>query len=222
MSEARKLPDWLPYVLPYVLFLVIGWAGTWIPGAEYPIYPIKTLVLAGVIFWFWRARAYPEWDLKPSLLGIGAGLLGFALWLLPEGLLSGLPKIGTVGYDPDSAGDWRTIVIVSQIAGAVLVVPIFEELFLRSFLMRYLDMVKDNGETFTKIPIGRYRLFSFIGVVTAMAITHHRWLRGGLYSALLCAVLYKKKRMGPVIWAHAITNGALAIYGLKTGNWAFW
>ena len=149
MSE-RKIPDWLPYVLPYALFFVISLAGTHIPGAEHPSFPIKTLALTGVLFWFWRARAYPEWDLKPSLLGVAAGLLGFALWLLPENLLSGLPKIGEVGYDPDSAGDWRTIVIVSQIAGAVLVVPIFEELFLRSFLMRYLDMVKEDRDSFTE------------------------------------------------------------------------
>jgi CAAX prenyl protease-like protein len=95
-------------------------------------------------------------------------------------------------------------------------------LFLRSFLVRYFDIIKENGDDFRTIPIGRYRFFSFAAVVIAMAITHHRWLRGGLYSALMLFVLYREKRMGPVIWAHAITNLLLGIHVIRTGEWAFW
>jgi hypothetical protein len=50
------------------------------------------------------------------------------------------------------------------------------------------------------------------------------WLpwEGVFLSALLCLVLYREKRLGPVIWAHAITNLALGIHVLRHEAWSFW
>jgi hypothetical protein len=181
-------------------------------------------LVAGLLIWFWRAGDYPELDLKPSLLGVAAGLVGFLFWVAPEKLLSGIPMIGEAsGFDPGSAGEeWRIPLSAVRMIGAVLVVPIFEELFLRSFLLRFVDATEDNSDDFRDLPIGRYRIVSFLVVVAAMALTHHRWIRGGLYSALMCFVLYRSKRMGSVIWAHAITNLLLGTYVLYSGEWSFW
>lgn len=193
---------------------------SWLPIS----YPVKTALVAALLVFFWRAGDYPELDLRPSLLGVAAGLVGFLFWVLPEELLSFVPMIGTpVAFDPGSAGDqWLIPLSAVRLIGMVLVVPIFEELFLRSFLLRYVDATEENAEDFRDLPIGRYRLVSFLVVVAAMALTHHRWIRGGLYSALMCFVLYRTKRMGSVIWAHAITNLLLGAYVLWTGHWAFW
>lgn len=222
-EEARRFPDWLPYVLPYGLFLAITWLGSVVPGAQGPSYLVRLVAVAAAIAWFWRKGCYPELDLRPSLLGIGVGVVGFLLWILPERLLAPI-MIGTPSFDPASLGTGAgyTVLVATRIATAVLVVPIFEELFLRSFLIRYLDMVKEDRDGWKDLPIGRYRLFSFVGVIVAMAITHFRWLRAGAWSALVTLLLYREKRMGSVIWAHAVTNLLLDLYVVKTGAWAFW
>jgi CAAX prenyl protease-like protein len=218
-----RYPGWVPYVVPYALFLAVTMLGNEIPGASYLAFPARAAIVAAAVVWFWRAGCYPEMDFRPSWLGIGAGVLGYVFWVYPEELLSFLPKLGESTFDPAEVEEaWRTPLLVLRLATAALLVPIFEELFLRSFLPRYLDAIREDRDDFREIPVGRYRLFSFVGVVLVMALTHHRWLRAGLYSALMLLVLYRDKRMGGVFWAHAITNLLLGIYVIQTGKWAFW
>lgn len=222
-ADKRNYPDWLPYVLPYVLFLLLAWLGSKIDDVRYLSLGAQLVVVSVVVIWFWRDGAYPELELRPSARGIAAGVLGAVLWIAPEhyGLLDFLPKLGESEFDPHGAGESLFVPLVAvRTATAVLLVPVFEELLLRSFLLRYLDAIREDLDSFTAVPIGRFRWFSFLGVVVAMAVTHHRWLRGGLYSALMCLVLYREKRMGPVIWAHAVTNLLVIVYALLTGTWA--
>jgi CAAX prenyl protease-like protein len=223
MTDAKpRLPPWVPYVVPYVLFLATIPLGSLGTTALFLSYPVRTVLVAAAIFYFWRRGRYPELDLRPSLLAVAVGLLGFALWVLPEDLLAPLPKNGGSDFDPHALGDRFVVpVLAVRTICMVLVVPIFEELFLRSFLLRYLDGLKEDVDDFRTIPIGRFRWFSFLGVAVMMAITHHRWLRAGLYSMLVTLLLYREKRMGGVIWAHAVTNLALAAYVFHTGRWAF-
>ena len=214
-SGAKRYPYWMPYLGPYALFLVLTFVGGEIlpdPYALY-LYPVKILLVGGAVLWFLKTGAYPELTLSPSLLGIGAGVAGFALWVLPEKLLAPL-SLGQSSYAPQgNAG-----LLAARLAGAVLVVPVFEELFLRSFLPRWID----RDEDFRAVPIGRFRFVSFAVVVLAAAVTHHRWLRAALYSALLNLVLAKEKRLSAVIWAHAVTNLLLGGYVLAFGKWGFW
>ena len=221
-DEARRFPDWIPHVLPYVLFLVITYAATKLPGLGPWPYVVRVVAVGTAVIVFWRRGDYPELELRPSLLAIGVGVVGFALWVLPEDLLSFLPRIEST-YDPNQGGPgWFWPLFAVRMVGAVLVVPIFEELFIRSFLIRYVDMIEENRDEWKDLPIGRYRLASFLAVVVAMSITHHRWLVAGLWSALVTWLLYREKRMGAVIWAHAVTNLLLGLYVLKTGRWEFW
>jgi len=222
-SGSPRYPAWVPYVAPYVLFGVLTELGARVPGFLPASYPLKTVLVAGAVIYFWRKGGYPELELRPSLLGLVVGAAGFALWVLPEGPLAALPKLGESSFDPRGAGEALVLPLLAvRIAGAVLVVPVFEELFLRSFLLRFLDAIREDRDDFREIPLGRYRFFSLLGVAVFMAITHHRWLRGGLYSILVTLLLYREKRLGPVIWAHAVTNLLLAAWVVGTGAWHFW
>jgi len=218
MTSGARFPQWWPYVLPYGLFLLLSFGAAKIPGVGPWAYPVKTALVAATLLFFVSRGAYPELSFRPSLLGIVVGVAGYLLWVLPEGILSFLPKLGDSSFDPHAMGEaWLVPLASVRVIGAVLLVPVFEELFLRSFLLRWLE-----DEDFRSVALGRYRLLPFLGVVLAMALTHDRWLRGGLYSALMCGLLYREKRMGPVIWAHAVTNLLLAIHVLGTGTWSLW
>jgi CAAX prenyl protease-like protein len=213
--RSLRFPDWVPYVLPYAAFLLLTFVGGELLGETHGLYlyPVKILLVAGLLVFFFRRGAFPELSLRPSFLGIGAGLIGFALWVLPERVLAPI-VLGESSFDPKGSA----LLVVARLAGAVLVVPVFEELFLRSFLPRWID----GQDDFRSAPVGRFRAVSFAVVVLAMALTHHRWLRAGIYSALLNLVLMRERRLGPVVWAHAVTNLALGVYVLVTGEWGFW
>jgi len=92
-----------------------------------------------------------------------------------------------------------------------------EELFWRSFFMRYL--IRSD---FEKVPLGTYTHFSFWMVVFLFALEHYRILpalfAGVVYGGLVC---YSKNIRVP-IFSHAVTNLGLGIYVLLTERWEFW
>jgi CAAX prenyl protease-like protein len=104
-----------------------------------------------------------------------------------------------------------------RLFGAVIVVPVMEELFWRSFLIRYLVT-----PTFTMVPLGTFTPLSFGATVVLFGLEHHLWLAGMLAGAAYNLILYKTRRLWPCILAHALTNLLLGIHVLRTGEWHWW
>ncbi len=208
------------YVLPFGLFILLTELARHLPENAHLIYAGKTILVGGLLF-FWR-RLFPEiWtraSLKHLLLALGTGIFVFLCWIKAEGIL---PTLGSgKGFSPFAFGlDEKTAQALAgvRLLGAALVVPIMEELFWRSFLMRYL-IRKD----FQKVPLGTYQHFSFWAVVFLFALEHYRifpaFLAGVVYGGLLC---YTKNLRVPIV-SHAVTNLCLGIYVLFTRQWMFW
>ena len=104
-----------------------------------------------------------------------------------------------------------------RLFGAVVIVPIMEELFWRSFLLRYLI----NTE-FKQVTLGTFNWFSLVWTVLLFGQEHQRWLAGIGAGILYTLLLYRTKSLSACILAHAITNLALGIYVLLTGHWEYW
>jgi CAAX prenyl protease-like protein len=92
-----------------------------------------------------------------------------------------------------------------------------EELFWRSFLLRYLI-----NPDFKKVPIGTFSLFSFVSTVVLFGLEHHRWLPGIIAGIIYTLLLYRKKELFDCILSHAITNLVLGIYVIMTHQWRYW
>ncbi len=94
------------------------------------MYPVKTMAVAGCL-WFYR-REYPELreriSARQSLTAILVGAAVFVVWVAPEGLY---PLLGDSEFNPTIFDNPRAvwILVAFRLAGAVLVVPVFEELF---------------------------------------------------------------------------------------------
>ncbi len=206
-----------PYLAPFIAFLVLTYAGTLIPHGTYMFYPIKTLVVASLLF-FYR-KHYTEISLRFSWLGIVAGIVVFILWIAPENLYPGFTQIGSSEFNPYTYGTgWLAYVLIGfRLAGAVLLVPVLEELFWRSWALRWL--IDDDFQT---IPLGTFTWFSFGVVVVGFGFEHHRWLAGLLAGVAYNGLLYAKKDLGACIQAHAVTNLLLGLYVLMTQQWSFW
>lgn len=210
----------LPF-LTYLLFIGLadllgrlGWSAAelrWLYGAK-----IAAVVLVLAVFW----RQYTE--LKTFRLpaagvavALVAGVIVLVLWLA---LGAGWMTIGTsAGFDPTTAGKLDWPLVLMRIAGAALVVPIMEELFWRSFLMRWIDT-----PDFETVEPSQITLKSVVISSVLFGFEHNLWL-AGIVAGLAFSALYMRHRTiwSPIL-AHAVTNGLLGVWVVNTGSWSYW
>lgn len=208
----------LPYILPFALYVGLSLVGSLFEDGAYWMYPVKTVAVAASLWAFRKSYDELRDRLSPGslLLSIAVGLVVFVLWVLPEGLY---PLLSESEFNPFKVEDQALVLFLIgfRLVGAVLVVPIFEELFWRSFLIRWIV-----DPDFKKVPIGKFTWLSFGATVLFFGLEHHRWLVGLGAGALYNGLLYQQKKLWPCIIAHAVTNLALGIYVLLTQQWGFW
>ena len=207
--------DFIPYTAPFFVFALITYAGPVLNLTAGVRYTLKT-VLTGAAIYYFRDSYRLEIQLKFSLMAVLSGVLVFFVWILPDGLY---PHIGHSEFNPydqtSGAGVYYSMAI--RLAGASLVVPIMEELFWRSFALRFLIQ-----SDFKTVPLGTFSWLSFIAVSLAFGFEHHRWLVGIVAGMIYAWTLYRSKNLFEPILAHAVTNLLLGIYVIQSGSGSFW
>ena len=205
----------VPYVLPLALFGLFTYLGALLPADSGITYTAKTIIVAACLIYYWGAYKN-ELTLTFHWLAPVSGVLLFFIWIFSEGLY---PQIGHSDFNPydHAAGTSLYLLILVRMSGAVLVVPLMEELFWRSFAMRFLIRTD-----FKEIPLGTFTWYSFIVVSVAFAFAHHRWLPGIVAGLIYGGVLIHSKTLFAPILSHAVTNLLLGIYVLRTEQWSFW
>lgn len=179
---------------------------------------ITAVILALTYFW----RIYGELRLKPPTqdfiyAGV-AGLIVFVIWIFPypTWLASG-KEVAGINLKFDQLTLQNMMWMTTRILGATLVVSVMEELFWRSFIMRWFD-----NKDFLNVDPAKITAFAYIGSACLFALEHHLWL-AGLFAGLVYGELYKTyKNLWIPIFAHAVTNGMLGIWVVFTGNWQYW
>jgi CAAX prenyl protease-like protein len=182
------------------------------------LYPIKIGAVALLLALSWRE--YTELrDTGPGPIdtpvAIAAGVAVLGLWV---SLDAGWMIVGSSpGFDPRNGGniDW-TLALV-RIAGAALVVPVMEELFWRSFLMRWIE-----AADFQAVDPSQVRLKSFVITVVLFGFEHNLWLAGVVAGVAYSALYLRYRTLWSPVLAHAVTNCLLGIWVVATGNWSYW
>lgn len=211
----------LPFGLYIALLVLEGLLPDWLPGFDVRwLYPVKAGLVALALVLLWRH--YTElrtWGLSSVhlLLSVGVGVGVLVLWV---NLDAGWMLLDTPGegYNPtDEAGRIDWLLVAFRIAGAALVVPVMEELFWRSFILRWVQQ-----HDFMTLNPARIGLKALLITSALFAVQHLQWL-AGLIAGLAYGWLYIRTRTlwAPII-AHAVTNGALGAYVMATGRWSFW
>lgn len=185
------------------------------------LYPVKAVSVGLMLVLF--SRKYTEVRVKDIFkashtgLSILTGVIVFALWINMDWGFATFGNPG--GYNPKAFENNFTgdMLVVSRIFGAVVVVPVMEEIFWRSFLIRYII-----SADFMKIPIGHFTWGSFILTAVLFGLEHSLYLAGIMAGAAYNLLLYRTKSISQCIIAHAVSNLALGIYVLHTGQWQFW
>ncbi len=212
---------WFPYVLPFALFLLLTEPARFFPSLSPFLYIVK-IILAGALLWRWRCKYAADFSsglsLREILTAFFCGILVLVIWIVPVEYLFRMEQSSL--FDPYALGSSQVAAITwigVRLLGSSLVVPVMEELFWRSFLMRYL--IKPD---FRSVPMGTFTWFSFIGTAILFGLEHHQLLAGILAGLLYGLLLVHQKNLKGVILAHGVTNLGLGIYVVVTGNWMFW
>jgi CAAX prenyl protease-like protein len=209
-------------IAPFALFIAFLAAGSFIESPWPPA--LRGLAVAALLAAFWRH--YGELRPVPGLTRVGprlwllsiiSGLAVFGVWITLD---SGWAVVGDMGrgFAPlraDGSIDW--LLAGLRLFGMALVVPVMEELFWRSFLMRWIDRRDFLAMDPRQASFGAFALSSAL-----FALEHPQWL-AGLIAGVVYTWLYKKTgNLRVPIISHAVTNGTLGLWILATGNWRFW
>ncbi len=215
--------EWLPYVAPAVLFLLLTVAEGQAPPSWYvPLYAAKMLIVSVALWVFrkaWRHEIRPDLRLLPLALLVGLGV--FAEWVLLDKWIP-YPHIGTrTGYNPFTAiadPGLRYGFLALRFYGLTLLVPLMEEVFWRSFLLRWVTDMDD----FKRVALGQYSLTAFVAVAGVFALSHPEWLVAFICALAYAYLLHRTRSLWACIVAHGVTNLALGIYVVITGDWKYW
>jgi CAAX prenyl protease-like protein len=224
-SEAQPA---LPYVIPMAGFLILTSVEGYLPvrgtppsPAWYPLaYTFKIAVVVALI-WLcrstWRDFA-PRPRARSAALAAALGLLVTLVWVGLDGLYPALPFLAQrTAYDPTVLSPvGRVAFLAIRLFGLVAVVPLIEELFWRSFLMRWLI-----DQDFKQVPIGKVTPIAAAITSVLCALAHPEWLPALLTGLAWAWLLARTKSLTACVISHAVANLALGVYVIATGHWKF-
>ncbi|WP_457389901.1 CAAX prenyl protease-related protein [Roseateles sp. P5_E1] len=185
------------------------------------IYGAQTVIVGGLLAWYWRG--YGELvrqnlpDARETGWAVVVGIAVFAIWVQLDAPWMQLGS-ATASFVPlDANGQLIWPLIVLRLAGAALVVPVMEELFWRSFLMRWVQ--HPGFERVNPQTVGARAVVLSTFVFT---LAHTLWL-AAVVAGLAYALLYRRNgKLWSAVIAHAVTNGLLGLWVIWTGRWEFW
>jgi CAAX prenyl protease-like protein len=201
-------------VAPFAVFIAFLAAQSFLDTPGPWLVAARGLAVAALLIVFWPRYTElrgPKSPAKEWILAITVGLAVFVAWIHLD--IPGLAFQTGPGFDP--GGDRLQAGI--RFATLALVVPPMEELFWRSFLLRWID-----SRNFLAMDPRRASRTAFALSSALFATEHSLWF-AGLLAGLAYTWLYVRSgNLWIPIVSHAITNATLGLWILATGNWRFW
>jgi len=212
-------------LFPFVGFIVLlalePWlatALTWLGAGAEPTYLLRSVCALCLLLYF--RRDYLELRVLPTfnqaLAALLAGWLVFLLWIMPYPTWLGGHEVSHATAMPMQSGAdifW----LICRWSGSALVVPVIEELFWRSYVMRRLD-----SADFMSVAPATVTAYAIAVSSVLFAVEHQLWL-AGLLAGLVYAWLYRRFQ---VLWvpilAHVTTNAVLGLWVVYGGHWQYW
>lgn len=223
-----------PLVLPYMAYLLL------LAGNDlFPTNWLPAAIVLHIVLGLWATllfrNHFPTLGRAHVVIAVLAGLLAAAGWVIGQHWLNGI-QIGDyvlgdrlifypgerTPYDPredfGEGGLFRVYAIL-KITRACTVVPIVEELFWRGFMLRAFV----NWHRPETVPMGQFAWRAMIGTALISTVQHpDNWGVSIACWLFFNAIFYWKKSLTCLILTHAVTNLALYLYVLRSGDWQFW
>ena len=225
LPKVQRVED-LPFLLPLIMLMVVGMFDQIFTTNFDWLYPIPILCSALAVFYY---RSYLVGMIeKPSSIASVIGVLVFLLWisLVPVDIAKSQIFMDEIASAPLG---FALLWLACRVIGAVLIVPIAEELAFRGFalprLRAWLNHLLDKNILFKLSP----HYMALIGAALSLALTsilfgilHSDFLAGSLAGVGFGIAYLLRRKLIDAIMAHVVTNGLLAIYVIIFGYWSYW
>lgn len=224
--------DTIARCLPFIIYMAfvgvqegLGWLGArgfiaYDDNTARFLYPVKITLVTVALVVLWKHYSEVRFkgiSVSDTALSVMVGLVVFVLWINMDWPFAVFGEME--GYDPGISGGGTTplALLGVRLFGASVIVPLMEEIFWRSFLLRYII-----NPDFMAVQIGRFTAVSFVISTVLFGLEHNMFLAGMMAGAAYTLLLYRTKSIAQCVIAHGITNLALGIYVINTGQWRFW
>jgi uncharacterized protein len=201
--------SFLAYLIPFIVYVFIAFVLSLFIKDINLVLVLRVVLMVGLLSYYAK---YYTFRFAFSWFTLVAGVAIFLLWVGLDGLY---PNIGEIHYVPPNL-----FYFVIRIIAAVIVAPIIEEYFVRFFLNRVI--VSKHIDDWSKLPVYRFTVSSFLITVLFFGFSHNRWIAGLITGFILNLVLIKERKIDYCIMAHMLANILLVVYILVTGNYGFW
>lgn len=236
---------WVFYCLPFLVFMVLGTLEPYAPAKgvfpadtgfiQYNMYPYiytaKVVLVAGALAFCWPA--YRRFSGRATWLSVAVGLFGAVVWVglnklqqqidhkfLEDLGLGMLTKLGArSGFNPlrelADQPAWAYTFLGIRLLGLAVIVPIMEEFFLRAFAMRY-----PIHEDWWTVPFGTLTPLAIaVGIGLPMMMHPQELLASLAWFSLILWLMYRTKSIWQCVVAHGVTNFAMGMWVLYSGDW---
>lgn len=223
-AESRAwLADSLPRALPFSLYIgflaLTPLLAPHVADARW-LYAVQIGLVAAALGFHWRR--YVElpsplttgWKNLGLAVAIGCGV--FIAWINLE--LPWLARAQGNGFNPSQPdGSLNMALVVLRIAGAAIVIPVMEELFWRSMVLRWFDRSEFLG-----LPARAVSNSALLYCAIPFGLEHNLWF-AGILAGLAYGWLYRHTgNLWIPVFSHSVTNLLLGLWVVSTGHWRFW
>lgn len=199
----------VPYLAP-LCSLLLGSMLSQALSPAFPLFYFLRPLLAGWFLWYYRARYRHELKRPDSIFAL-IGVVVYGLW---STLVPSAPGASPFEHLPPF---WAVAWIVVRCLGAIVVVPMCEELAFRGYLLRRLQAAE-----FEQVPTDRIHWPAMLGSSFFFAIFHTDLMAGFLAGIAYAWVSTRPGNLSNAVLAHALTNSLIALQVLLFGHYSLW
>lgn len=204
-----------------LIFIGITYAESKLEDYYVPLYIGKVIVVLAALIVFrstWREIKFDSKWIVPSVL---IGVVLCAAWI---GIEKNIPYKHFLdertAYDPFaqiSSDATRALFFGVRFFGLVLLVPVMEEIFWRSFLLRFITKPE-----FLSLKVGEFSTNALLIGAALFGLSHPEWLPAVIFALAISLWLKYTKSLFACIVVHLVTNLALGIWVVTQRDWIFW
>ncbi len=197
---------------PFAVFVMLTLTGRVFSSEFEYFYPLKMTITGLVLIYYWKSYRL---RIPTNYLEIifAAGLTA-GLWIL---LSDHQPDLDQALVESLSRMSWisATVWILWRVMSFWVVVPIFEELVFRGYLMsRIAGHTIDNSQ---RLP------FHWAGLLVSSVLfgfIHEAWVAGFLAGIIFGYLRFRSVSMTSCILAHGLTNFLISVWAMYSNRWS--
>ena len=202
------------YLMPLLAVLGAGTLSRALSSDFEYFYLLRVIAGGALLLWYRKKLAVIDW--RASWRGAAVGVAVFLLWIVAAHFL--LPPSPAPAKLAAMPTPLQLAWLCGRILGAVIIVPIAEELAYRGYLMRRL--IDADFET---VPYAAVHWVAILASAVLFGLAHGAlWAPGILAGVAFGLLLVRSERLGEAVLAHATANALIAVLVLTRGQWALW